>query len=267
MPENRFFWTFTFKLFLKLVSCSKYEGINLNITNEQVIWNALQNHFQHQLMSKYHQHQWSADHKEKHKKMCLRLAHLTKLDFTSFLINHLSWTQIPIVEECCSDYETANKYEEEHPNQPYSKASQQKQCNILKLPWQNSGLDRIMQIIDKLHQPVDDQNPNAPKNSCSRIYNEHQHPIVEPPLIETSSPDRDAASGSNGPTSNITLPFSTHSGQPFVDLDFNTTDDSNDGTFRTMISNYGWDFPWAAPSRGKIILDSQLLLYVKKMPS
>ncbi|MBW0478120.1 hypothetical protein O181_017835 [Austropuccinia psidii MF-1] len=75
----------------------------------------------------------------------------------------------------------------------------------------------------------------------------------------------DAASGSNGATSNIALPSPTHSGQPFLDLDFNTTNDSNDGTFRTTISNYGWDCPWAAPSRGKIILDSQLLLYVNKM--
>ncbi|MBW0461237.1 hypothetical protein O181_000952 [Austropuccinia psidii MF-1] len=47
IPENRLCWTFSFKIFLKLVSCSKYEGINLDITNEQVIWNALQNHVQH----------------------------------------------------------------------------------------------------------------------------------------------------------------------------------------------------------------------------
>ncbi|MBW0461238.1 hypothetical protein O181_000953 [Austropuccinia psidii MF-1] len=75
----------------------------------------------------------------------------------------------------------------------------------------------------------------------------------------------DAASGSNGPTSNITLQLPTHSGQPFLDLDLNTTNDSNDGTFRTTISDYGWDCPWAAPSSSKIILDSQLLLYVNKM--
>ncbi|MBW0498952.1 hypothetical protein O181_038667 [Austropuccinia psidii MF-1] len=46
MPENRFHCTFSFKPFLKLVSCGKYEGINLNITNEKFIWHALQNHVQ-----------------------------------------------------------------------------------------------------------------------------------------------------------------------------------------------------------------------------
>ncbi|MBW0482250.1 hypothetical protein O181_021965 [Austropuccinia psidii MF-1] len=55
----------------------------------------------------------------------------------------------------------------------------------------------------------------------------------------------DAASGSSGPTSNITLPLPTHSGQPFLDLNFNATNESNDGTFRTTISDYGWDFSWA----------------------
>ncbi|MBW0518829.1 hypothetical protein O181_058544 [Austropuccinia psidii MF-1] len=191
-PENRFCWTFAFKLFLKLVSFGKYEGINLDITNEQVIWNALQNHVQHRLMSKYCQQQWSVDHKEKHKKMCRRLAPLTKTRQArvSFLLAQPPlMALIPIVEECCSDDETANEYEEERPNQPYSKNSQQKQCKILKLPWHNPRLDRIMQIIDKLRQPVDDQNPNAPKNSRSRIHNEHRHPVIEPPLIETSSPD------------------------------------------------------------------------------
>ncbi|MBW0482249.1 hypothetical protein O181_021964 [Austropuccinia psidii MF-1] len=80
---------------------------------------------------------------------------------------------IPILEECCSDDETANDYEEECPNQSFSKNSQQKQCNILKLRWQNPCLDRIMQIIDKLRQKLDDQNPDTPKNSCIFIC---QHP-------------------------------------------------------------------------------------------
>ncbi|MBW0478119.1 hypothetical protein O181_017834 [Austropuccinia psidii MF-1] len=175
-PENRFCWTFAFKLFLKLVSCGEYEGINLDITNEQVIWNALRNHVQNRLMSKYRQQQWSADHKEKHKKMCRRLARLTKTRQArvSFLLTQPPlMALIPIVEECCSDDETADEYEEERPNRPNSKNSQRKQCNILKLPWRHPCLDRIMQIIDKLRQPVDDQNPNTPKNSRSRI---RQHP-------------------------------------------------------------------------------------------
>ncbi|KAI8455833.1 hypothetical protein BY996DRAFT_6412867 [Phakopsora pachyrhizi] len=156
-PDNRFLWSLAHKIFVRLVECGEYQGIDLEASKN--IHAAILGYVEERLMRIWRDQVNSGRQFEKNAKakICTRQNNIKHLRIHTASAHDLDETFLKDIERACSDDESNTEARSAGSSQSLQR---QKLCKVKYLQWRSKDLTEALIKID--YQQGNSQNKCTP---------------------------------------------------------------------------------------------------------
>ncbi|WAQ93271.1 hypothetical protein PtA15_18A329 [Puccinia triticina] len=183
-PLNTFCLELAQDIFVALVECKEYQGLQPHECQPDFILKGLRGYAQDRLAQNYRESKWDSEKQTVQAAKQARNArrvHLKNLRVEAALEANLH-ALIPALHGCCSEDETDD--EVTAPVESSTAKNVQKYCKVQRLPWRSKDLTTIFQWLDDQRAKLQHGNPKSRQGNLPRIRRRLISPIdsaIAPP--------------------------------------------------------------------------------------
>ncbi|WAQ90910.1 hypothetical protein PtA15_13A310 [Puccinia triticina] len=168
-PVNEFCWQIATDIFIELVKCKEYNGLQPEEETPEAVMKAIKGYAKDRLYRLWRENKtWSPEHRDEQNKKQLRNVRRHNLKQSRLEaaaeIGGLN-NMVPIIRGSCSDDET----DEEAIPTPILSKYRQKYCKTKRLPWRSNELENILILLDRYRELKESSEVLGRRGSPSRV--------------------------------------------------------------------------------------------------